>query len=73
MKTRFLIISVGLALIFSTSQAFGCTKKVGIDVLLPWFEIMSGDCSILSYSISLSGIIYVVLGIASVIIWKKRK
>ena len=73
MKTRLLIISVSLVLLFSTSHAFGCSKSVGIEVLFPWYEITSGDCSILGYSISLSGIIYVVIGIVFVVIWRKRK
>ncbi|WP_179369274.1 hypothetical protein [Candidatus Nitrosotenuis sp. DW1] len=73
MNSKFLIISVSLVLSLSTSQVFGCSKSTGMEVLLPWYEITSGDCSVRGYSISLSGIIYVAIGIIFVAVVMRRK
>lgn len=73
MNSKLLIISISLVLSLSTFQAFGCTKSTGIEVLLPWYEITSGDCSVRGYSISLSGIIYVAIGIIFVVIVMRKK
>lgn len=75
MNSKLLIISISLVLSLSTSQAFGYSKSLGMEVLLPWYEDTSGDGSVRGYSISLSGIIYVAIGIifVTVVMWRKRK
>jgi len=54
---------------------FGCIYEPGLDILLSWSENLNMNCDVVGYSISSSGIAYILGMISFVIfmIWRKRK
>lgn len=75
MKTRLLIILLILGtstLIYPTS-AFACSLAFDVGFLTPWNEYIRGDCSVITGTMSWTGMIYIMLAFTVPTIIIKRK